>query len=69
MAMEIGLDTFQRIIAADKLQGTPVFPLPQQAWQDLNPANRQPIADLARERGVCILTAQCADGPLRVEVL
>jgi recombinational DNA repair ATPase RecF len=69
MAMEIGLDTFQRMIAAEGVKGTPIFPLPQRAWQDLNPANRQPIAELAKERGVCILTARCDDGPLRVEVL
>lgn len=69
LAMEIGLDTFQRMIEADGVKGTPIFPLPQRAWQDLNPANREPIAELARERGVCILTARCDDGPLRVEVL
>lgn len=69
MAMEIGLDTFKRLIAEMEIPGTPIFPLPQRAWQDLNPANRQPIADLARERGVCILTARCDDGPLRIEVM
>ncbi|MFO0898950.1 MAG: AAA family ATPase [Pirellulales bacterium] len=69
MAMEIGLDTFQRMIEAEGVKGTPIFPLPQRAWQDLNPANREPIAELAKERGVCILTARCDDGPLRVEVL
>lgn len=69
MAMEIGLDTFQRMIEAEGLKGVPIFPLPQRAWQDLNPANREPIAEMAKERGVCILTARCDDGPLRVEVL
>lgn len=69
LAMEIGLDTFKRMIETDNLKGVPIFPLPQRAWQDLDPENRQAIADLARERKVRILTARCDSGPLRIEVL
>lgn len=69
LAMDVGLDTFQRIIAAEELKGLPLFPIPQRAWQDLDPENRQAIADMAKERGVCILTARCDTGPLRIEVL
>lgn len=43
--------------------------IPQDAWQDLDPANREYVDELAREGRVVILTAECsADEELNAEV-
>lgn len=39
----------------------------QEAWESLDPDNREFVAGLARERGLVILTAEAADGALRAE--
>lgn len=39
----------------------------QEAWESLDPDNREHVAELARERGLVILTAEAADGDLRAE--
>lgn len=41
--------------------------LPQEAWQSLDPESKDHVADLARDRRVCVLTAEAADGELRAE--
>ncbi len=40
----------------------------QEAWESLDPPNRQEVAALARAQGVALLTAEAADGELRAEV-
>lgn len=39
----------------------------QEAWESLDPDNREFVAGLARERELLILTAEAADGELRAE--
>jgi DNA-binding NarL/FixJ family response regulator len=46
-----------------------VVAVAQEAWESLDPANRQHIAGMARDRGIVLLTAECSDGELRAEVL
>jgi hypothetical protein len=48
--------------------GTRLLILDQDAWQDLDPGNRDHVADLAEMYGVTILTAECSDGELRAEI-
>lgn len=43
--------------------------LRQTAWQDLAPAIRREVHEYAKSKGVFILTALVADGPLRVETM
>jgi hypothetical protein len=48
--------------------GTNLLILPQAAWQDLDPDNKDLVNDLAVTEGVAILTAECSRGPLRAVV-
>ena len=51
-----------------KGDGTRLLILPQTAWQDLDPDNRDMVNDLAITYGITVLTGQCDRGPLRVVV-
>lgn len=44
-----------------------LLPIPQEAWESLDPANRQIVADAARRYRVQVITAEAADGDLRAE--
>ena len=46
-----------------------VVAVSQEAWESLDPDNRQHIALLAKERGIVLLTAEASDGELRAEVV
>jgi len=54
-----------REIGADQLA---LIPIPQQAWEGLQPAVRAEVQAEARRLKVCIVAAQCDDGPLRAEL-
>jgi len=54
-----------REIGADQLA---LIPIPQQAWEGLQPKVRAEIQAEARRLKVCIVAAQCDDGPLRAEL-
>lgn len=51
-----------REIGADQIA---LIPIPQQAWEGLQPKVRSEIQAEARRLRVCIVAAQCDDGPLR----
>ena len=38
-----------------------LFTIPQEAWEGLDPVNREAIAAQAQERGVTIITAECSE--------
>jgi hypothetical protein len=42
--------------------------IPQEAWESLDPINRQAAKEAAEKLDVVILTAEATDGPLRAEV-
>lgn len=46
-------------------EGRALIPIPQEAWEGLDDANRQEIDQHARTLGVNIITAEAVDGPLR----
>lgn len=46
-----------------------LLPIPQRAWQDLQPTDRMNVHKLAAENGLCIFGAQVDDGELRVVFL
>lgn len=54
--------------AADQLGENGLLTIAQEAWESQAPANKKLIADLARERGIVILTAQVSDEALTAEV-
>jgi hypothetical protein len=54
-----------REIGADQIA---LIPIPQQAWEGLQPKVRGEIQAKARRLNVCIVAAQCDDGPLRAEL-
>lgn len=39
--------------------------IPQEAWEGIDPVNRERLAEFARERSVTILTAECGDGEIQ----
>jgi len=41
--------------------------IPQEAWEGLDPLNREAIAQQAKAALVVILTAECSDGELTAE--
>lgn len=55
--------------AAAQLPPHGLLTIPQAAWESLAPTLQASIDAWARERGVVILTAHVADGPLTVETL
>lgn len=55
-------------LAADASPEGAIFTLPQEAFEALDPVNRNLIACHARERGIVILTAEATEGDLRAEV-
>ena len=56
-------------LAAHGLPKSSVLPVCQEAFESLDPTNRSEINELARERGLVIVTAEATDGDLRAEVL
>lgn len=55
-------------VAANASPRGSIFTISQNAYEGLDPRNRQLIANHARERGIVILTAEATDGELRAEV-
>ena len=51
------------------LKSPGLLPVPQRVWQDLQPADRMNLHNLAVERQLYLFGAQVDDGPLRVEYL
>jgi L-lactate utilization protein LutC len=43
--------------------------IPQEAWEGLDPQNREAIAQQAKSARVVILTAECADSELSAEMV
>lgn len=39
--------------------------IPQEAWEGIDPVNRERLAEFARERSVTILTAECGEGEIQ----
>lgn len=39
----------------------------QEAWESLDPTNRRAVAEMARERGIVLVTAEASEGELRAE--
>lgn len=68
IALEIAIGTLERLTKADNVSGIPLLPLPQSFWEGLDPEHRAEVAAIAKEHGVVILTGECSDGDLRVEV-
>jgi len=56
-------------IAIDAVGPNGVITIEQNAWQDLDPNNRQLIIDRVAQTDCTLFTAQCDDGDLRAEVL
>lgn len=56
-------------LAANGLPKGSVLPVCQEAYESLDPTNRQFINNLAKERGLVIVTAEATDGELRAEIL
>lgn len=52
-------------VAARVYQG--VVPLSPGFWASLDPENRAHLADLAAERGLCVLTEEPSEGPLHID--
>lgn len=50
-----------------KAEGIALIPIPQHAWEGLDPDNRAIIVKVAREEKVNIVTAECTRGDLRAE--
>jgi len=46
-----------------------VLVIPQEAWEGIDPENRRALNQHARQRGVVVLTAECADGDIEAEVM
>lgn len=55
-------------IAIEAVGENGLLSIPQNAWQDLDPDNRDLIAEHVAGRGVVILTAEATDGELRASV-
>jgi hypothetical protein len=55
-------------ITADAVGSNGAFTIPQEAWEGLDPMNRQAVDARAKERGVLIFTAEADGGELRAEV-
>jgi hypothetical protein len=45
-----------------------LIPVPQEAWESLDPQNRRDVADHCKALGVVLFTAEATDGKLRAEV-
>lgn len=56
-------------LAAAGLPAGSVLPVCQEAFESLDPSNREFIAGLAKERGIVIVTALATGGALRAEVM
>lgn len=56
-------------LAARGLPKGSVLPVCQEAFESLDPANREFVNKLARERGLVIISAEATDGELRAEIL
>lgn len=56
-------------LAARGLPKGAVLPVCQEAFESLDPANRDFVSTLARDRGLVIVTAEATDGELRAEIL
>lgn len=56
-------------LAAAGLPAGSVLPVCQEAFESLDPSNREFIAGLAKERGIVIVTALATGGELRAEVM
>ena len=80
VASDRGLEPFSELSHGERwrmaldfaAQGLPegsVLPVAQEAYEALDPSNRQQIAELAKERGLVIVTALASDGDLRAEVV
>lgn len=64
----IALDEAVRCIRELGAEGRAVIVACQEAWESLDPDNRQRVWQHCRERGVTLYTAEAARGPLRAEV-
>lgn len=69
VALEIALkgidrDSVESVTSGNRL---PLLPLAPEFWTALSPAKKAEVAQIARERGVCLITEEPADGGLRVE--
>lgn len=56
-------------LAASGLPAGSVLPVAQEAFESLDPENQRYINQLARERGLVIVTAEACGGELRAEVM
>lgn len=54
-------------LAASGLGAGGLLAVCQEAWESLDPSNRQHVAGLAKERGLVIVTAEATGGDLRAE--
>jgi hypothetical protein len=48
-------------------EGLALVPIPQHAWEGLDPENRQLVVEVAKDERVNVITAEAASGPLRAE--
>jgi len=65
---KLAIDECVRIVRLLGLEQTAILMVPQQAWSELDPTNQRAIAEYAKSKGVCIVTAQATDGDLRAEL-
>lgn len=56
-------------MAAAGMPAGSVLPVCQEAFEALDPTNRDKLSKLAKDRGLVIVTAEATDGDLRAEVL
>lgn len=56
-------------LAAQGLAKGSVLPVCQEAYESLDPENRQFVRMLAKERGIVLVSAEATDGDLRAEVV
>ncbi len=55
LALDVLIDAFGE-------DNRPVFTIPQEAWESLDPTNKHAIAEHVRERGAVAIAAEAADG-------
>jgi energy-coupling factor transporter ATP-binding protein EcfA2 len=59
---------FQAVVGSVRKSGElAILTIPQRGWESLDPKNQTLVNDLAKEYGLCILTAEATDGELNVQ--
>jgi hypothetical protein len=64
---KLAIDEAIKRIRSLGAERTAIIPVPQAAWSELDPANKQAIHEYAVAKGVTLITAEAADGELRAE--